>query len=552
MSFFSRFPLALALAQPVLAGTIAHPKAQDLSALPPEVSRAVAVSAKLGEGGGRREYPIEVLVETRGGFKVYADRLNFWVETPTGAPEWRVEIQRRPTATQFVDPVSHVIKEGFKGQNLFELSVRAPDGLDTMPDSLVMVVGFQACSEKLCLLPVSVRLPVTLKGTAPAKKAEAPRTEGAQGLGILDSLQLRLKDSGSLSPMTLLILFLAGLITAFTPCVYPLYPLTLGIFSRWSQSRHSSPFTLALAYCGGLTLSYAAFGWASAVSGSVFGSLTQTPAFLIGVGVLILLSAVFFSGIWTFPMPDFLLQLVSKAGGPSEEKSTASLAPRAALMGAGLGIVASPCVGPVLVVLLAWLQSSQAQAATGFFLLTAFGAGMSFPFLVLAHFILKAGRRPNIGRYTPYAKYVGTALMLVAGASFTWQGVRILPALRHEAQAKYPVLALADWKHDTWTVMDFRAEWCAACHELEDKTFSAKGISPLFESGEWKMVRIDLTEATDANEALAKSFEVVSLPSVLIAAPGGTICKSQSLYGFEEPEKFLERLKRAQTDCGPR
>jgi thiol:disulfide interchange protein DsbD len=246
---------------------------------PREITQAVRIRADLlrnqlqsnlqGQSSGQIE--LEVQIETFGGFHLYEDRLLFFTRRDTvfGDREWAVDVIDRPRTVRFLDPVSKSLKNGYSGQSIFRLRAQTPlPSLTKISKdySIPLVVQFQACNDKVCLLPVAIEIPVPLLEKAQQTSRWSERAESL--------LQERLQDG---SAAVYLLLFLAGLITAFTPCVYPLYPITLGLFSRWSSGRANQSFILALAYCAGMTLSYATLGVISAASGAVFGSLTQTP-----------------------------------------------------------------------------------------------------------------------------------------------------------------------------------------------------------------------------------------------------------------------------------
>jgi thiol:disulfide interchange protein len=554
--------LASSLAAPARAdGTSARPAAVTLAEAPREVQRAMSPSALLSEnrvvtrleGASEGFVIVEAQLETRGRFRLYEDRVDFWTEgdAALGGRAWTVEVLARPESVLFPDPVSKTFKKGYQGQAVFKLKLTLPDAVaNPLPVGhlIPLVVGFQACDDRQCLFPAALRVDVPL-GPAAATARKSFLDEAVA------SLQSRL-GSGQVGVGSVLILLLAGLLTAFTPCVYPLYPVTLGVFGRWSHATHVSPLFLSLSYCAGLTTSYALAGLASAASGQVFGSLTQTPAFLIAVGALILVSALAFSGLFEFPVPGFLQRFFAAPIDAGRKPSSAGLVGKAFGMGAGLGVVAAPCVGPVLVAVLAWLSASlaagQSSYLTGAALLAVFGAGMSLPFLVLGHLILRMGRRPQLGRFTPWFKNAGTAFMVAASLFFLVPGVRLLagPSLGAHEPLPFPTATLSTWSKERWTVLDFRADWCAACLQLEAETFRDPQVAPSFgPDGSWDFVSVDLTADTPENRAIAKDFGVVSLPSVLIAAPGGRPCAALALYSFESAPAFLDRLARAQVEC---
>jgi thiol:disulfide interchange protein DsbD len=91
-------------------------------------------------------------------------------------------------------------------------------------------------------------------------------------------------------------------------------------------------------------------------------------------------------------------------------------------------------------------------------------------------------------------------------------------------------------------IIDFRADWCAACKELEHKTFPHPEVAPLLEK--FIKVKIDATEETDENAALRQKYGALALPTVVLIRPDGAVATDLVLRKFEEPGKFAERLKK--------
>ncbi len=537
--------------------------------LPTLVKRAVLWEALLSENQIRTNFDgvsegsllIEVQVETRNGFNLYRENLRIGSDVDPSLGEnrnWIVRIEKEPISFQFIDPITKKVKEGFRGQSVFLVRAELPPGGARAlgnEHKLPLLIDFQACNAELCLLPATLKLEVPLTRSL---KSSLSKSGSVGEVGVIERWATSLRgvlESDSFSLLSFVLLFAAGVVTAFTPCVYPLYPITLGIFSRWSTHHSARTLWLSVSYCFGMTLSYALLGLVTASSGALFGSLTQNPIFLLGVGGVILLSALFFSGLIPFQAPLFLQNIFTRPEDPTiQVLSPWRLSMKAAGMGLGLGVVAAPCVGPVILALMAWLgtrfATGEASYAYGFFLLAAFGAGMSLPFLVLAEFVTHAKKLPRLGRFTPYFKHLGTVLMLAGSLYFIVPGLKLSGLLRADVvQKKFQVHNLETWTQKKWSVLDFRADWCAACLELEHETFTHFDVSPVFEKGEWDFVSIDLTVDSPENRKLAASWNVVGLPTVLLVAPGGTVCMGMELYGFEDATAFRKRLAEAQKQC---
>jgi thiol:disulfide interchange protein DsbD len=87
-------------------------------------------------------------------------------------------------------------------------------------------------------------------------------------------------------------------------------------------------------------------------------------------------------------------------------------------------------------------------------------------------------------------------------------------------------------------IIDFYADWCAPCKELEEKTFAAPTVRAELEG--YQRFKVDLTRASEDNEALTRSYGVRGVPTVIVFEGEDEAFR---ITGFEPPEQFLERLK---------
>lgn len=519
------------------------------------------------EGNYSGTLRVDLEIETRNNFLLYEDNLSYKISDHNAPfPEnesWEMKEIERPETVSFIDPITKKIKKGFRGQNRFTIELKTPAGYHSIASNykIPLVMSFQACSEKLCLLPHQVMSRIDFFDNNGPQYANSSSNNSNFEKSFLDTASSQLKSwldqSSGLSLGILGLLFLAGLLTSFTPCVYPIYPITLGIFSRWTHNSKNEGLLLSLFYCLGMIISYAVFGLITAATGSIFGSLTQQPVYLLSIGGVFLLSAIFFSGIVNLPVPGFLQSLFGTSmENPSEKKpSTAKLCVKASFMGLGMGVLAAPCVGPVLLALLAWLsQSLQNQEASylkGFVLLSVFGLGMSVPFLILGHLILNMKKKISLGRFTPWVKHLGTVFLVAGSLFFIIPGFKLLNSSQNQTgkEFSFPVYNWENRSTGKWAVYDFRADWCTACIELEERTLMEKEVSSKFESGDWSYVQIDMTKLTDETKKIAEKFNVISLPSVFIVNPEGDRCTNLNLHEFEEAPQFLARMSEAKRNC---
>jgi thiol:disulfide interchange protein DsbD len=89
-------------------------------------------------------------------------------------------------------------------------------------------------------------------------------------------------------------------------------------------------------------------------------------------------------------------------------------------------------------------------------------------------------------------------------------------------------------------LLDFSAQWCTACKELEEKTFSNPQVQQALNG--YLLVRADVTQNTPQEKALSKNYGVFGPPVVLFFNEQGELLKSKTIVGFVEPEEFLKHL----------
>ena len=101
------------------------------------------------------------------------------------------------------------------------------------------------------------------------------------------------------------------------------------------------------------------------------------------------------------------------------------------------------------------------------------------------------------------------------------------------------ILAKADGKK---VLVDFYADWCVACKELEHNTFSDKDVKA--KMSEFILVQADVTANGDDEKALSKKYGVFGPPAILFFDKDAKLLKSKTVIGYEDPKLFLEHLNR--------
>lgn len=536
------------------------------------------------------------------GFHAYLEQFRLVLLEPDGFQYGRFELD---PVVNFYDKTSKRDRQGMNEKAQMTLVFEAPEKIPLNTKSLIAEVTYQACSKTYCLFPQKkqTQVPFEWSGewTEPALKAgNAP----AVNLSNVWNGQIVQKALNENIVLAFFLVFLAGLLTSFTPCIFPMIPITLAILGHDSQKRTRwQNFLLSLSYVHGIATTYSLLGLLAATSGSLFGSSLGHPVVLGTLCVIFLLMALSMYGVFEIQVPSFMRPQMSK-------KSSVGLV-GAYFSGIVAGVVASPCVGPVLVTLLTFVAATQ-NKVLGLFLLFSYAMGLGVIFLVLGAFTELTRRLPRSGAWMNGMKFVLGSLML--GAFFYYLSF-LLPQrwfdaalglalivvasffgafldLRHLRQIHrvqkglmqgllavgigFIVLAAFDLRprflnqfdgpHDLpqpgaqWqpysesalqeaqalqkpVIIDFFADWCLACHELDQKTFSRSEVQVALK--DFLKLRFDATKESPALDDLKKRYKIVGLPTIVFIDSKGQWQEAVTLTAFETPEKFIKRVQKS-------
>jgi thiol:disulfide interchange protein DsbD len=177
----------------------------------------------------------------------------------------------------------------------------------------------------------------------------------------------------SASPLTAIpLLFLGGLLTSLTPCVYPMIPITVALVGGESVGAAASPrrraLYLTLAYVLGVALVYASLGLFAGLTGTIFGTVSSNPWLYFLQANVLLLAGLAMLDVFSFRMPTSTVEWASRVGGGGHGLG-------AFAMGAVSGLVAAPCSAPVMAAVLTWVTRTK-SAVLGFVYLFVFSIGM--------------------------------------------------------------------------------------------------------------------------------------------------------------------------------
>ena len=169
------------------------------------------------------------------------------------------------------------------------------------------------------------------------------------------------------SPVDYLVVFLGGVLASFSPCVYPLIPVTIGVIGIDSSRGKLAGFTLSAIYVTGIAIVYALLGLIAALSGSLFGAISAHPLTRVIAGTLFIFSGLLLWDIFPLKTLQIIPRFSLKKKLPWE----------IFILGLSSGLVVSPCTSPILGSILIIVASrKKILYATTLLLTFAYGMGL--------------------------------------------------------------------------------------------------------------------------------------------------------------------------------
>ena len=450
------------------------------------------------------------------------------------------------------------------------------------PPEIVGTIDYQACNDRQCNPPASAAFrtgagaasdsaTAALPGGAVALSQGPAGSDGgppSAGRGLSDQIANR----GY--PLVLLSVFAIGLGLNLTPCVYPVIPLTIGFFGGQAAGSRRRVLLLACLYVAGIVVMYSALGVVAATTGKLFGALLQNRLVLAGIALVLVALSLSMFGLYDIQPPSWLMQRAGARSGVTG----------AFAMGLLVGVVAAPCVAPFTVGLLTFVAERQ-SLALGVLFFGVLGLGLGAPYVALGAFSGSLARLPRAGAWMDGVKRVFGLLLLAMAAYF----LRLVlpPPLSHwllPAVLAIAALAALAWglglpavgraaativfaagaflflpkKTEAWqrfdesalrsagrpAIVDFGADWCIPCLELEQRTFSDPRVREALRRR--SLYKADLTRGGSAEVAeLSKRYRILGVPTVIFLDEHGREKEDLRLVGFEGPDQFLQRLEKA-------
>jgi thiol:disulfide interchange protein DsbD len=403
--------------------------------------------------------------------------------------------------------------------------------------------------------------------------------------------------------------FGAGLLLAFTPCIFPMIPILSGIIvGQGHKITQKHAFILSLAYVLGMAITYAIAGVVAGLSGDLISNAMQTPAVLGSFAVIFVVLSLAMFGFYDLQLPTALQSRLSSTSNQLHGGHISSVF----VMGALSAIIMGPCVAAPLAAALLYIGKTH-DALLGGTALFVLALGMGAPLLLIG---TSAGALlPKAGAWMEAVKrffgvlMLGLAIWIVQPLLPTsvqmllWSTLlivsstylHVLDVQPHHttgwhklqkglglfilllgiayligalsgakdilrplsgiavAQAATPTptfkriknlaelnqqLAQAQGKI---TLLDFYADWCVSCKEMERDTFSDPAVQARWANA--VRLQIDMTNNTADDKALLKHFSLYGPPAILFFDKQGKESGNFRVVGYQDAALFMKTLQ---------
>ena len=482
------------------------------------------------------------------------------------------------------------------------------DLLQTAPiqqQTLDFKLRYQACNDDVCLLPteVSLAVPLTVVGieetVQPINDAIfANIAFGTSSGSGEDEGTLARALSGGQVWLAFLLVFVGGILTSLTPCVYPLIPITVSIFGANESAGFLKSLLLSVVYVLGIVVTYSILGVAVASTGAVFGQVMANPWVVGFISLILVALGMSMLGVFEIRVPYALQNRLNTVGGAGYAGALA--------MGTVAGVIAAPCTGPALAVVLTYIATT-GSLFLGFWLMFTYALGMGLLFIGIGTFSGLLSALPRSGGWMyvlenifgiaiitlalyflkdvvgPFQAFLRNApeFFAIAGGLIIvglwlsklnerFKGISrrmqfrkacgvlltVFGAYMVVGGLQQPAGPELEWvdnetagleiakREDKLLMLDFYASWCAACNELDHKTYADPGVAAKLDN--YVNVKLDFTRNSETTKALTEKYQIPGLPVVIFMDAEGTILKR--LTGFVGPEEMLTILEEVEQE----
>lgn len=395
--------------------------------------------------------------------------------------------------------------------------------------------------------------------------------------------------------------FMLGLLIAFTPCVFPLLPVLIGVISGQNVSTKRS-FSLALSYILGGALTYAVAGVVAAGLGYSLSSFLQASWLSITLSVLFFVFALSMFGAFNLQLPSSIQNKLNQVVNKRNQRSLLS----AFIIGGVSNLILSPCVTAPLAGALIYI-STTGDRVLGGSALFALGLGSGIPLLIIA--VMGKKFLPKSGNWMIAVKYflgylmllmaiymlskvvssnISNGLLTALGLALCWQLISAWLTKIYQARLQsvrlramgfiaasiagasvmlFSPQALVESRFQVVTsnselqqaltqaeqqnkpvLLDYYASWCVACKEMDLRTFSDPAVAKLMDK--YALIRIDVSKNSTEIQSLQQRYKVLAPPSIVFLDNKGTQLNNYNVTGFISSNQLISNLEGASSGVG--
>ncbi|HEY8249173.1 MAG TPA: protein-disulfide reductase DsbD [Burkholderiales bacterium] len=548
-----------------------------------EPEKAFRFSARAAAG------EVEVSFAIADGYYMYRDKFRFTAE---GNPAVRLGAAQFPAGARHKDEFFGEV-ETYRRQVRIRIPAQGEGRFD-------LKVVSQGCADVgVCYVPMESQASLRLVAgdAGGAVMSPGPRQVDAERRWSIFASDMDIAQlfQGN-AALVLASFFGFGLLLSFTPCVLPMIPILGGIVAgEGARIDKSRALLLSGTYVLSMALTYALAGIAAAYVGSLIAAYLQNVWVLGAFAAIFVLLALSMFGVYELRLPHGVQQRLHTAHG---KLKGGRLVPVAA-MGVLSAVIVSPCVSAPLAGALLEISRS-GDMVLGGSALFAMALGMGVPLIAVG--VSEGALLPRAGAWMATVKnFFGLMLLAVA----VWILVPVLPPLasmlawsllafgaasllrRSRIAAAVPLIAgaallvgalagsrdplrpLAVFTAGTphsqpvaWTrvasltelqtrlkapgkpvMLDFYADWCVSCKEMESFTFSDPKVRSQLDR--MLLLQVDVTANNENDKALLKRFSLFGPPGIVFFDAEGREIKGLRVIGYQNAERFLKTLSLA-------
>jgi thiol:disulfide interchange protein DsbD len=462
-------------------------------------------------------------------------------------------------------------------------------------------VKFQGCSKAgLCYAPMSETQTIDFSGVATSSIDKSnSETTNIEDLNETDLIAGTLKDGNIV--LILATFFGFGLLLSLTPCIFPMIPILSSIIVKAGDNGKltaSRGFFLSLVYVLSMSAAYTIAGVLAGVFGANLQVALQNPYVLIGFSGIFIALAFSMFGYFKLELPQSIQSKINKTTDGKEKQGILGIAIMGFLSALIVGPCVAPPLAGALVYIgqtgdaflggAALFVMSLGMGAP--LLLIGLGAGKFMPkpggwmdsvskvfgivMLAVAVWMLNRVLNATIIMYLWALLLIGAALYLkifkhilarlittvvliygvlvfigaVSGATnplkplneFTSKiisGQMISSAVQFKKVKTLEELDVAIKASKKPVMLDFYADWCVSCIELEEFTFKDPAV--IAKLNEFTLLKADVTKNTKDDILMQKKFGVVGPPALIFWDTNNKQVKASKIVGYKNPEEFL-------------